>query len=124
MSRDESQHIDFVKHDWHGLKEELVERLPADDPRAGKHGDYAHYSEPHSMKDCPFASEQKLAVEPGNGRDVCPFCGIFRRNAGFNPATCGDGYLRPGCFVVQTASEPQGSRPKEVLGEQKPGVER
>jgi hypothetical protein len=25
---------------------------------------------------------------------------------------------------VLTASEPQGSRPKEVLGEQKPGVER
>jgi hypothetical protein len=55
----EQKHIDFVKHDWHGLKEELVERLPADDPRAGKHGDYAHYGEPHSMTDCPFVSEQK-----------------------------------------------------------------
>jgi hypothetical protein len=52
---DGGEHIDFVKIDWFNLREELLERLPADDDRAGKTGDYARYSEPHTTEACPFA---------------------------------------------------------------------
>ena len=51
-------HIDLVRYDWSNLREELQERIPADDPRAehaGYDGDYARYSQPHTMKECPYA---------------------------------------------------------------------
>lgn len=46
-----------------------------------------------------------LTVEPGDGSDVCPLCGIHRMNAGFLKETCGDGYLKPECFVKELTKE-------------------
>lgn len=36
----------------------------------------------------------------GDPESVCPNCGIWRKYAG-NPAACGDGYDKPGCFAPQ-----------------------
>jgi len=49
------------------------------------------------------ASERgrRLTVEQGDYSDVCPLCGIHRQNAGFLKSTCGDGYLKPDCFVKE-----------------------
>jgi hypothetical protein len=55
-------HVDLVGHDWHNFREYLVERRPADEPNAGKSGDYAHYSQPHTMAECPFAEQGKGAA--------------------------------------------------------------
>lgn len=62
MPRDSEQasaatlrHIDHVGHDWHSLREYLIARLSENDPRAGKSGDYSHFSEPHTMEECPYA---------------------------------------------------------------------
>jgi hypothetical protein len=49
--------------------------------------------------------ERKLTIEPGDYSDVCPLCGIHRQNAGFIKNSCGDGYLRPECFVKSETSE-------------------
>ena len=40
-----------------------------------------------------------LTVKPGENDDTCPLCGIHRQNAGFVKESCGDGYLKPDCFV-------------------------
>lgn len=55
-------HVDFVQIQWYGMQEELIERLLPDDPRAGKVGDYARYSEPHTMADCPFREHEWRSV--------------------------------------------------------------
>lgn len=44
--------------------------------------------------------ERKLTVAPGLNSDPCPLCGIHRENAGYHVATCGMGYLKPGCFTI------------------------
>jgi len=49
------RHVDKVAIRWGSLTEELVERLPASHPLAGKTSDYCRYSEPHTMAECPFA---------------------------------------------------------------------
>lgn len=50
-------------------------------------------------------AERKLPVAPGNYSDECPLCGIHRQNAGFFKETCGDGYLKPGCFIREKKAD-------------------
>jgi len=47
-------------------------------------------------------SVRRLTVAEGDDQDVCPHCGIWRENAGFLKETCGDGYMKPGCFIVRS----------------------
>lgn len=49
----------------------------------------------------------RLTVLPGNNSDVCPLCQIHRENAGFLRESCGDGYLKPGCFVARASVRPK-----------------
>jgi hypothetical protein len=50
------------------------------------------------------ANEPVFTKEPGMNSDVCPLCGIHRENAGFLRETCGDGFLKPGCFIKEAES--------------------
>jgi len=62
---------------------------------------------PSSRGDETAAQTQPVYTkEPGDYSDVCPLCGIHRQNAGFLRETCGDGFLKPGCFIKE--AEPNG----------------
>jgi hypothetical protein len=63
------RHVDFIKKSWGTMREELIERLPGDSPLAGKEGDYASYSEPHTMEECPFTALATVEVKP-SGTEV------------------------------------------------------
>ena len=52
--------------------------------------------------------ERPLTIKPGDYHDVCPLCGIHRQNAGFLRVTCGDGYLKPDCFLALSPDEEGG----------------
>lgn len=58
---------------------------------------------------------RSLTVKPGDYHDVCPLCGIHRQNAGFLKETCGDGYLKPDCFVARREARDDG-RPSVGAG--------
>jgi len=54
------EHIDFCRISYYTMELNLLKRIPADSET--HNGDYVHYSEPHTLEDCPFKESNKVPI--------------------------------------------------------------
>lgn len=55
-------HVDLIINSWCCAKQNLVERVEVDDPRAKWTGDYLFASEPHEEDECPFKENRTIEM--------------------------------------------------------------